>query len=46
MRSLEQTASGADDGALNARLHHAMHQSFGATLFEPLPADLLTLAIG
>ena len=31
---------------LDAWLGHTLRQSFGATLFEPLPADLLAVAAG
>lgn len=46
MHALEQAASGADDGPLDAWLRHALRQAFGATLSEPLSADLLAVAAG
>jgi hypothetical protein len=46
MRALEQAAPGTDDGPLDAWLRHALRQAFGATLSEPLPADLLAVAAG
>jgi len=46
MHVLEQAAPGADKTPLDAWLGLALHQSFGATLFEPLPADLLALVAG
>ena len=44
MHAMERATLEAVDAPLDAWLRHALHQSFGATLFEPIPADLLALA--
>ena len=44
MHAVERALPEAVDIPLDAWLRQTLHQSFGATLFEPLPADLLALA--
>jgi hypothetical protein len=46
MHAAKQATSGADDAPLDAWLRQALRQTFGGTLAEPLPSDLLAVAAG